>query len=207
MGRSSDFGLAELRSAFAGLPASFEEVKPADLELSIESVGLEYYFNDLAVFLDEDTLEIIMAASGQIGKPERRALDLEMSSDTILDDVVQGFLSAEGAGEDGVELHESGLLDSSTVGAKSFGAYLEFTTEGTRLRMELIMFRRRNLVGVVYSYSLPGTQPTVSVQGAARMLDAKMSDIILEQRLYIVPRCGYVCSNSTYTDFLRENQV
>ena len=27
-----------------------------------------------------------------------------------------------------------------------------------------------------------------------------------EQRLYIVPRCGYVCSNSTYTDFLRENQ-
>ena len=29
MGRSSDFGLAELRSAFAGLPASFEEVDPA----------------------------------------------------------------------------------------------------------------------------------------------------------------------------------
>ena len=26
-----------------------------------------------------------------------------------------------------------------------------------------------------------------------------------EQRLYIVPRRGYVCSNSTYTDFLREN--
>ena len=178
-GTSSDFRLAELRLAFAGLPASFEEVEPAELELSIEALGLEYYFNDLAVFLNADPFEMIMAAGGQVGEPERRALDLEMSSDMILDDVVQGFLSAEGAGEDGVELHESGLLDSSTVGAKSFGAYLEFTTEGTWLRVELIMFRRGNLVGVVYSYSLSGTQPSVSVQGAARMLDAQMSDFIL----------------------------
>ena len=28
----------------------------------------------------------------------------------------------------------------------------------------------------------------------------------MEQRLYIVPRRGHVCSNSTCTDFLRENQ-
>ena len=180
-GTSSDFGLAELRSAFAGLPASFEEVEPADLELSIESVGLEYYFNDLAVFLNADPFEMIMAASGQISEPERRALDLQISSDTILDDVVQGFLSALRAGQDGVELHESGLLDSSTVGAKSFGAYVELTAEGIRLRGKLIMFRRGNLVAVVYSYNLPGTQPSVSVQEAASMLDAKMSDIILER--------------------------
>ena len=180
-GTPSDFRPAELRSAFAGLPASFEGVEPADLELSIEALGLEYYFRDLAVFLNADPFEMIMAASGQISEPERKALDLEMSSDTILDDVVQGFLSTESAGQEGVELHESGLLDSSTVGANSFGAYLEFTTEGTRLRVELIMFRRGNLVGVVYSYSLPGTQPSVSVQRAATMLDAKMSDIILER--------------------------
>ena len=180
-GTSSDFGLTELRSAFAGLPASFEEVDPADLELSIESMGLEYYFNDLGVFLSADPLEVIMAAIGQIGEPERRTLDLQMSSDTIPDEVVQGFLSAEEAGQDGVEIHESGLLDSSSVGAKSFGAYVEITTEGTRLRAEFIMFRRGNLVGVVFSYSLPGTQPSVSVQRAARMLDARMSDIILER--------------------------
>ena len=123
-GTPSDFRLAELRSAFAGLPASFEGVEPADLELSIEALGLEYYFRDLAVFLNADPFEMIMAASGQISEPERKALDLEMSSDTILDDVVQGFLSTESAGQEGVELHESGLLDSSTVGANSFGAYL-----------------------------------------------------------------------------------
>ena len=29
----------------------------------------------------------------------------------------------------------------------------------------------------------------------------------MEQRLYIVPRRGHVCSNSTCTDFLRENQA
>ena len=162
-------------------PCGRRKVEPADLELSIEALGLENYFSDLAVFLNADPFEMIMAASGQISEPERKALDLEMSSDTILDDVVQGFLSTESAGQEGVELHESGLLDSSTVGANSFGAYLEFTTEGTRLRVELIMFRRGNLVGVVYSYSLPGTQPSVSVQRAATMLDAKMSDIILER--------------------------
>ena len=181
IGPPSDFRLAELRSAFTGLPASFEEVEPAELELSIEALGLEYYFSDLAVFLNADPFEGIMAASGHIGEPERKALDQEMSSDAILDDLVQGFLSTGSAGQEGYELHESGLLDSSTVGANSFGGYLEFTTEGTPLRVELIMFRRGNLVAVVYFLSLPGTQPSVSVQEAARMLDAKMSDIILER--------------------------
>ena len=178
-GAPSYFGLPELRSAFNELPASFEEVEPADLELSFEVLGLEHYFSDIAVFLNADPSEMIMAASGQIGESERESLDMEMSSDTILDDVVQGFLSGANAVQGSIELHESGSLESSTVGASSFGAYLEFTTEGTRLRAEFIMFRRGNLVGVVYSYRPPGIQPIVSVERATRMLDAKMSAIIL----------------------------
>ena len=165
----SDFQLTELRSAFAGLPASFEEVEPADLGLSIEALGLKYYFSNLVVFFNPDPFQMIMA--GQISESERKAIDLTRHESGRR---MQGFLSVGSGGQEGIEIHDSGLLDSSTVGANSFGAYLELTTEGTRLRMEFIMFRRGNLVGVVYSYSLPGTQPSVSVQGAAKMLDAKM---------------------------------
>ncbi len=58
----------ELRSAFNELPASFEEVERADLELSFEVLGLEHYFSDIAVFLNADPFEMIVAASGQIGE-------------------------------------------------------------------------------------------------------------------------------------------
>ena len=175
----SDFGLAQLRSAFDGLPTSFEEAEPADLQLSIEALGLEYYFRELVLFLIADPFEMIMAASGQIADIERTALDKEMSSATILDDVVQGFLSTVDADQASVELHESGLLESPTVGASSFGAYFDATFEGTRLRVEFIMFRRGNFVGIVYSYSPHNIPPIVSVEEATRMLDAKISDIIL----------------------------
>ena len=175
---SSDFGLAELRSAFLWLPASFEEADPSYLELAIEDMGLEDYFSDSVIFINAEPFEMIMAASGQVGELAAKALDLEMSS-TALDDLAKGFLSGVNADQESVEIHESGLLDSSTVGVSSFGAYVDFTIEDIRLRMEFIMFRRGDLAGVVYSYSPPGTQPIVPIEKAATMLDEKMSDVIL----------------------------
>ena len=176
--KSADFGLTELRSAFVQLPGSFEEVEPSDLGLSIEEMGLDDYFSDLVIFSSAEPFEAIMAASGQITDLERMALDLEFSSPQTLDDVVQGFLAGDDEEQQNVELHESGSLEFSTVGSSSLGVYLDFTVDGTLLHVELIMFRSGNRVGVVYTYILHSTLPIVSVEEAARMLAAKMNEIM-----------------------------
>ena len=179
--KSADFGLTELRSAFVELPGSFDEVEPLELDLSIEGMGLEDYFSDLVVFLSAEPYELIMAASGQLTESKRIKFDQEISSPRILDDVVQGFLATDDRQQGNIELHESRLLGSSTVGSNSFGAYLDFTVEGTRIHTEFIMFRRGNRVGLVYTYILPSTLPIISVEEAARMLDAKMNEMISER--------------------------
>ncbi len=177
---SADFGVDELRSAFTGLPTGFEEVEPSEFDLSIEALSLEDYFSSLAVFLNTEPFEMIMAASGYVDGDRREALDEEFSMPSAaLDDVVQGFVSAASGDQERLDLHQSGLLESLSVGARSFGAFFEFTIAGTRLQLELIMFRRGDLVGLVYSYREPGTRPSVSVEGAARKLDAEMSRVVL----------------------------
>ena len=97
---------------------------------------------------------------------------------TSQDDVVQEFLPADDEDQGSVELHESGLLESLTVGSNSFGVYLGFTGDGTHLHIEFIMFRRGNRVRVVYTYILLSTRPIVSVEAAARSLDGKMNEIM-----------------------------
>ncbi len=62
------------------------------------------------------------------------------------------------------------------VGDNSFGAYLDIGGEAGPLRVELIKFRRGNLFGSVYSFA--GIEPLVSVEELARMLDAKMQEVI-----------------------------
>ena len=164
-----------------GLPSSFQEADPAELYLSIEGLGFEDYYRDLVVFLSSQPFEMIMAMTGQVSDAQRIEVDEEIMAVGALEDVPPNLLSAAFAGEQEFQLHDSGLLDLSRIGATSYAVYTDLTTEGTRLRIDFVVFRRGNLVGIVYLYYLPSTQPLVSVEEAARMLDAKMSDIILRQ--------------------------
>ena len=174
-GPTSDFGIAELRSAFAELPESYEEVDPSDLYLSIEAIGLGDFFDSFALFSNAEQVEFLMAASGS--GIDGEAFDSEVSDEGLLDSVIQGFMI--GAGEqEGIEFHESRLLNLPIVGDSSFGATTVFATEGIRLRAEFLMFRREDLVGAVYLYTIPDAVPAISIESAARMLDAKMADVI-----------------------------
>ena len=166
---SLDFGLAELRSGFSELPDSFAELDPAGFGISIEGLGLKDLASDLAVFANNEPLQIIFVASGELPDLVSIAVDSVWSSDTLLDEIVQGETS---------EVLDSGKLQSSTVGDSSFGVFLETAAEGVPQRMEMIMFRRGNLFGGIFSYTLAGTEPVVSVEELARMLDAQMIDFL-----------------------------
>ena len=172
----SVFGSNELISAFYSLPDSFEEVDPSDLDLSIESLGFEQLFTDLAVFLSADPFEMIMVASGPLTSADRVFFDLSISS-TGIDEFIEGFLYGLEAESITFELHHSELLDSTNIGDASFGAVVDFTSDGVRLVVEMIMFRSHDIGAIVYTYHEPGENAAVSVQQAALMLDSEIKEL------------------------------
>ena len=165
----SEFGLAELKSAFADLPDSFQELDPESTGISIESLGLKDVASSLVVFTNTEPVQVIIAASGELTDLLSIAIDSVWSSDTLLDEIVQEQIS---------EVLDSGKLQTSTVGDNSFGVYLETASEGGPQRMELIMYRRGNLFGGIFSHTVAGTEPVVSVEELAMMLDTKMIEFM-----------------------------
>ena len=88
----SAFGLAELKSAFADLPDSFQELDPATAGVSREGLGFERRFiTDLAVFAISDPFQLIVGASGALTDAEARDLDSQLASARVLADVALAF--------------------------------------------------------------------------------------------------------------------
>ena len=165
----SEFGLADLKSAFADLPDSFQELDPESAGISIEGLGLKDLASSLVLFTNTERVQVVIAASGELTDLLRIAIDSVWSSDTILDEIVRQQIS---------EVLDSGKLQTSTVGDNSYGVYLETASELGPQRMEMIIYRRGNLFGGIFSYTVAGTEPIVSVEELAMMLDTKMIEFM-----------------------------
>ncbi len=177
---SYEFGVDEIKDAFAELPKSFAEIYPSGSGLSIANLGLEGYFDDLAVFLSADPFQMVIAGTGQFADLGRFNLDSNVSSAKLLEEIVRTFVAVAIEGDQDLEIHDSGLLQPDGVGEVSFGAFLdagmmEGGEEVIRLRVDLLIFQRGNLFGGVISYIDSGTEPSVPVLELARMLDARMN--------------------------------
>ncbi len=131
------------------------------------------YLSDAVILIHQPTGQFIIATSGEITDAERLELDSLLSSDRLLDDLTIGPNSAPS----GREVYARGILESLTVGEKSFAVHMEFTIAGTRVRQEIVLFRRVNLYGLIYSTTPKGGQPAVSTEQLARLLDAKMIEV------------------------------
>ena len=180
---SYDFGVDEIKDAFAELPGNFAEIYPSGSGLSIADLGLEGYFGDLVVFLSADPFQMVIAGTGELADLGRFNLDSNVSSAKLLEEIVRRFVAAAIEGDQDLEIHDSGLMQPDGVGEVSFGAFLdaglaEGGEEVIRLRVELVVFQRGNLFGGVISYIDSGSQPLVSVEELARMLDAMMSEVL-----------------------------
>ncbi len=170
---SVGFGADELRSAFDSLRESFEIFHPPGIDLSIGELGVGGYRSDAVILIHQPTGQFIIASSGEITDAERVELDSLLSSDLLLDDLTLGPNSLPS----GREVYSRGILDSLTVGEKSFAVHMEFTIAGTRVRVEMVLFRRGNLYGVINSMTPTGRQPAVSTEHLARLLDGKMIEV------------------------------
>ena len=168
------FGAAELRSAIAGVSDSLQELEASDLGISLADLGLEgESITDLVVFAVSDPFQLVLAGSGPVTDSDRIWLESELAADSLLEQLTQGIGRQLGG-----EIHDSGALPAPDVGDASLGVYMEMSVDGIPLRVEMIMFRRGDLFGAVYSYSDPETQPTVTIEELAAALDKKMIDDI-----------------------------
>ena len=169
----ANFGADELRSAFDSLGGSFAIFHPPAIDLSIGELGLGDYRSDAVILIHQPTGQLVIASSGEITDAERVELDSLLSSDRLLDDLTLGPNSLPS----GREVYARGILESLTVGEKSFAVHMEFTIAGTRVRLEMVLFRRGNLFGVINTNTPTGRQPAVSTEQLARLLDAKMIEV------------------------------
>ena len=168
------FGVAELRSAIAGASDSLQELEASDLGISLSDLGLEGdSLTDLVIFAVSDPFQLVLAGSGPVTDSDRIWLESELAADSLLEQLTQGIGRQLGG-----EIHGSGALPAPDVGDASLGVYLEMFVDEIPLRVEMIMFRRGDLFGAVYSYSDPETQPTVTIEELAAALDKKMIDVI-----------------------------
>ena len=173
---SSDFGTEELASTLDDfLPASFEELDPQAEELSISDLGLEDYFSDLVAYASADPFQVIVAATGELTDLERIALEHELSDpETFLNDVFKGAFMEVAAADAGVEIDDSGLMDLGQIGDGMAGVWMDLVFDEVELRYEMVMFLRGDLVGLVYGYYFPTTQPSIPTEDVARVIDQAM---------------------------------
>ena len=170
---SSDFGARELVAALEDLlPTPFEALDPVAEELTLIDLEIEEYFSDLVAYASADPLQLVVAATGELSDLERIALQYELSDpDTFLNDVYVGALFEAFSAEEDMSIDDFKLLDQIQIGDGSIGVWLDFVLEGTELRLELIIFVQDNYAGMVWSFYLPTTDPSVSLYEIARAID------------------------------------
>ena len=170
------FGVSELRTALDSLPASFEEIDPETEGLSAADLGLQDLFRDNAAFANSNPYQVLLAFSGKITDLEKISLDSDLSSPGVfLNDLRLGLQASEG------EVGSSGLLSTQSIGHRSAGAWFDLIDEDGTIRADIIMFRRENIVCLIYSYSLPGSSTLVSSVEAASMLDSAIAAYLSAQ--------------------------
>lgn len=171
---SGGFGLDELRSAFLGLPDSFEELDPQTEGLSASGLGVDY-LTDSVAYASSEPFQLIWALSGELTDLERIAFDSELSSPAYLDELRQGVFSV---GRQGDRLTGGGTLRLPDIGDTSVGIWVGLVSDGVALRMEIAIFRRGNTAAFVYSYVRPGAVPSTTIADAARMLDEAIANAL-----------------------------
>ena len=167
------FGTKELTSGLSSLPDSFVQVNPSDLDVSIETMGLADYFSDLVVFVSEDPLAFVMAATGPLSDVEKALFDLSMSGSSY-EEFIGGLIYGLESGSEIFEIHDSEPLPPTSIGDSSFGAAVDFTSDGVRVVVEMILFRRNDVGAIVYTYREPGRQAAIQVREAALLIDEEI---------------------------------
>ena len=176
-GGHSQFGVAELRSAFESLPETFEEEDPPRFGFTFGDPWIKDLISFSMSFSNSDPFQIVVGLTGEISDLGQIAVDAVLASpQRFLDSVVRGLLGVETAPGDDFGRQDRGILSVSTIGDAAVGLWVDTTSARRPLRMELIMFRRENQIGLVYVYYRPGSVPLVSIHEAAGILDQAISE-------------------------------
>jgi tetratricopeptide (TPR) repeat protein len=157
----------ELAITLQELPEGFVESSPGELGLAMPDLGRELLLLSQFAFVNEDDFEIIVGFVAEFNDPE----DLE-AFDEDLDNLSELALSVVGlARGDATTRLLRGL---NNVGDDSGGVTFVVTTEDTNRRMDVVMFRRGEMVAFVYVVYLDRTVPVIPFGEISQRLDERV---------------------------------
>ena len=160
-------GLAELKAAFNSLPSSFEQLDLEDVNLSIDDLGFEDHVDHLIVYFSSSPLQLIMAGVGKLTDVERTALESLISSPQLLLTAFQIQASIDSS-----YISIPRILHIRQTGDGVIAVQVDMITDGIEFRADMIIFRRGDIIGLIYSYVHPKhANPSVSSEELARYLD------------------------------------
>ena len=81
----------------------------------------------------------------------------------------------------GVELTDSGVLNTPQVGDASVAVFIEINTDGVGLAEDVVQFRRGNILSLVFTACILGSDVLVSAQDAAVLVDAGIKRFLEDQ--------------------------
>ena len=176
---TASFDATKIREALSSLPQSFIELAPEQAGASIRGFGLEDFYTDIAVFSNHDPFEFLYVLTGRVSESDRELIDAGMSSsEGYLENFMQGVLIEAAPG---VELTDSGVLNTPQVGDASVAVFIEINTDGVGLAEDVVQFRRGNILSLVFTACILGSDVLVSAQDAAVLVDAGIKRFLEDQ--------------------------
>ena len=155
------------------------ELDPGQARVGIADFGLEDVYTDIVVFSSNDPFEFLYVLTGPVSEDDRGLIDAEMSSsDAYLETFLQGVLIGAAPG---VKLTNSGVLDTPQVGDVSVAVFVEMDANGIRLAEDVVQFRRGDILSLVFTVYIPGSDALISAQETAVLLDAGIKQFQEEQ--------------------------
>lgn len=136
--------------------------------------GGEYHYESTFMFLDPSDFEILIGVTMLVTSTfEQTSLDMQMSNP-------ERMMSLMGLGmtEAGAEITEKeplpGMVD---IGDSSAGMTMLVETEGMPMRMDIVIFRQGDLVGMLMLIYDDTFTPSVSLPELGQILDQRIIEV------------------------------
>ncbi len=171
------FGSRKLASALETiLPQSFEQLDTED-----EGFGLGFWedddvFSDSVLYGSADPFQMVIVGTGELDDSERFGLDVALSNFKVVEDAFIEAIEEEAAAEADGSIESLEVLDPLPVGDGSVVLRMDYEFDEVDLRLDMVMFLRKNLIVVVLSAYFQEVNPAISVEDVAVSLAGAVMD-------------------------------
>jgi hypothetical protein len=155
-------------------PAGFEELSPEELGMSTAEFASEgFQPEEVFVFINSQNFQMVFGFNFLLDDTlDRVSFDLGVSQPDV---TLPAFV--EGMGTENVS-DQKVFDDIEDIGEKQIGMTMVATMEDIPMQVDVVMFRRDIIGGMVISMALEGQTPSTSIHELGRKLDQRIQETL-----------------------------